>query len=164
MLSVVIVIRLKRQFQQDPHNISFNKTSLLNDLQIMMQYLHDMMKFVPQNSYKDSSSISIKTISHRSTVFALRVVILLRAKNNIFVFRQTSKWCKPRSGTAEHLHCLPLTHRLSNPLHYIRSILLHQGPVTQSVVSLTSLLRVISLTVLTDSVYNILIFFAEKCE
>ena len=38
----------------------------------------------------------------------------------------------------------------------------HQGPVVQSVVSLTSSLRVISLTVLADSVYNILIFFAEK--
>ena len=38
----------------------------------------------------------------------------------------------------------------------------HLGPVVQSVVSLTSLLRVISLTVLADSIYNILIFFAEK--
>ena len=37
-----------------------------------------------------------------------------------------------------------------------------QGPVVQSIVSLTSSLRVISLTVLADSVYNILIFFAEK--
>ena len=37
-----------------------------------------------------------------------------------------------------------------------------QGPVVQSVVSLTSLLRVILLTVLVDSIYNILIFFAEK--
>ena len=36
------------------------------------------------------------------------------------------------------------------------------GPVVQSIVSLTSSLRVISLTVLTDSIYNILIFFAEK--
>ena len=36
------------------------------------------------------------------------------------------------------------------------------GPVIQSVVSLTSLLRVISLTVVADSIYNILIFFAEK--
>ena len=36
------------------------------------------------------------------------------------------------------------------------------GPVVQSVVSLTSLLRVISLTVLADSIHNILIFFAEK--
>ena len=33
------------------------------------------------------------------------------------------------------------------------------GPVVQSVVSLTSSLRVISLTVLADSIYNILIFF-----
>ena len=37
-----------------------------------------------------------------------------------------------------------------------------QGPVVQSVFSLTSSLRVISLTVLADSIYNILIFFAEK--
>ena len=36
------------------------------------------------------------------------------------------------------------------------------GPVVQSVVSLTSSLRVISLTVLADSICNILIFFAEK--
>ena len=35
------------------------------------------------------------------------------------------------------------------------------GPVVQSVVSLTSSLRVILLTVLADSIYNIL-FFAEK--
>ena len=38
----------------------------------------------------------------------------------------------------------------------------NQGPVVQSIVSLTSLLRVISLTVLAASIYNILIFFAEK--
>ena len=37
-----------------------------------------------------------------------------------------------------------------------------QDPVVQSVVSLTSSLRVISLTVLADSIHNILIFFAEK--
>ena len=37
-----------------------------------------------------------------------------------------------------------------------------QGPIVQSVVSLMSLLRVISLTVLADSMHNILIFFAEK--
>ena len=36
------------------------------------------------------------------------------------------------------------------------------GPVVQSIVSLTSSLRVISLIVLEDSIYNILIFFAEK--
>ena len=47
-----------------------------------------------------------------------------------------------------------------------RSLLLvpvfDQGPVVQSVVSLTSPLRVVSLTILADSIYNILIFFAEK--
>ena len=36
------------------------------------------------------------------------------------------------------------------------------GPVVQSVVSLTSSLKVISLTILADSIYKILIFFAEK--
>ena len=38
------------------------------------------------------------------------------------------------------------------------------GPVVQSVVTLTSSLMVILLTILADSIYNILIFFAEKCE
>ena len=37
-----------------------------------------------------------------------------------------------------------------------------QGPVFQSVVSLMSSLRVISLTILADSLFNILIFFTEK--
>ena len=37
-----------------------------------------------------------------------------------------------------------------------------QDTVVQSTVSLTSSLRVISLTVLADSIYNNLIFFAEK--
>ena len=36
------------------------------------------------------------------------------------------------------------------------------GPVVQSVVSLTSSLRAISLTILADSIYNFLKFFAEK--
>ena len=40
----------------------------------------------------------------------------------------------------------------------------NQVPVVQSVVSFMGSLRVISLTVLVDSIYIILIFFAEKCE
>ena len=40
--------------------------------------------------------------------------------------------------------------------------LIEQGPVVQSVDSLTSSLRVISLTVLAYSIHNILMFFAEK--
>ena len=47
-------------------------------------------------------------------------------------------------------------------LHFSVVIVYFLGPVVQSVVSLTSSLRVISLTVLADSIYNILIFFAEK--
>ena len=45
---------------------------------------------------------------------------------------------------------------------YIMKEGISQGPVVQSIVCLTSSLRVISLTVLADSLYNILIFFAEK--
>ena len=37
-----------------------------------------------------------------------------------------------------------------------------QGRVVQSVVSLTSSLRAISLTILADSIYNFLKFFVEK--
>ena len=47
------------------------------------------------------------------------------------------------------------------PLNVIK-LLIFLGPVVQSVVSLTSSLRVISLNVLADSIFNILIFFAEK--
>ena len=43
-----------------------------------------------------------------------------------------------------------------------KSLDIFLGPVVQSIVSLTSSLRVISLTVLADSIYNFLIFFAEK--
>ena len=46
--------------------------------------------------------------------------------------------------------------------HIEQTLALELGPVVQSVVSLTSSLRVISLTVLADSIHNILIFFAEK--
>ena len=48
------------------------------------------------------------------------------------------------------------------PVLDICTICHYQGPVVQSVVSLTSSLRLISFTVLADSRYNILIFFAEK--
>ena len=46
----------------------------------------------------------------------------------------------------------------------VSMLCLFLGPVVQSIVRLTSLLRVISLTVLADSIHNILIFFAEKCK
>ena len=38
------------------------------------------------------------------------------------------------------------------------------GLVVQSFISLTSLLRIISLTVLAESIHNILIFLLNKCE
>ena len=54
--------------------------------------------------------------------------------------------------------CTILVNRLEYLILHSKSL----GPVVQSVVSLTSSLRVISLTVLADWIYNILIFFAEK--
>ena len=60
------------------------------------------------------------------------------------------------------LHCLPEKVKGDRRDSRGEDCIELQGPVVQSVVSLTSSLRVISLTVLADSVYNILIFFAEK--
>ena len=57
-------------------------------------------------------------------------------------------------------HCHDMTERLLTVMQD-NNISKH-GPVVQSVVSLTSSLRVISLTILADSIHNILIFFAEK--
>ena len=57
------------------------------------------------------------------------------------------------------LFCYPV---LSRAMVTVDPIYQGLGPVVQSVVSLTSSLRVILLTVLADSMYNILIFFAEK--
>ena len=66
--------------------------------------------------------------------------------------------CKNNRGT---IHChLSRDRTFPTRLHIPPAKNL--GPVVQSVVSLTSSLRVISLTVLADSIYNILISFAEK--
>ena len=53
-------------------------------------------------------------------------------------------------------------YRLSDATFYDRINTIYQGPVVQSIVSLTSSLRAISLTILSDSIYNCLKFFAEK--
>ena len=55
------------------------------------------------------------------------------------------------------LMCLNQSGKL---LNLIGAFATNLGPVVQSLVSLTSSLRVISLTVLADSVHNILIYFA----
>ena len=70
-------------------------------------------------------------------------------------------------SVASHLglYCLqrpisPNTHGYYGTQQMTENISL--GPVVQSLVSLMSSLRVILLTVLADSIYNNLIFFAEK--
>ena len=64
------------------------------------------------------------------------------------------------------LHCTEhFIITLSSSLYDLNNVetdVKHQGPLVQSVVSLMSMLRVISLTVLADSIHNILIFFVEK--
>ena len=63
---------------------------------------------------------------------------------------------EPSKGIYYYVHVTRCT--VCTCIYYLK----YQGPVVQSIVSLTSLLRVISLTVLADSIYNILIFFAKK--
>ena len=72
------------------------------------------------------------------------------------VIIRTNKWSK----TNEYSEFITVFVGFRFHLTYISTK--YQGPVVQSVVSLTSSLRVISLTVLADSIYNNLIFFAEK--
>ena len=60
------------------------------------------------------------------------------------------------------VHVVVLQHSQSIRITSSAVSLPNQGPVVQSVISLTSSLRIILLTVLADSIYNILIFFAEK--
>ena len=69
-------------------------------------------------------------------------------------------WLKTFLHGAAHLYLSMHINTVTCPQNSISIRML--GPVVQSVVSLTSLLRVISLTVLADSIHNILIFFAEK--
>ena len=61
----------------------------------------------------------------------------------------------------KHVFMDEIANMSAGPFYYLM-MCKSQGPVVQSVVSLTSSLRVISLTVLADSIYIILIFFAEK--
>ena len=70
------------------------------------------------------------------------------------------------TGTMQRLVCtyvedvIPIAVEMMS--HLVSLSCIYLGPVVQSIVSLTSSLRVISLTVLADSIHNILIFFAEK--
>ena len=66
--------------------------------------------------------------------------------------QDSSHFSSPWQGSSNKYH----------NVHFYGEIRKNQGPVVQSVVSLTNSLRVISLTVLANSIYNILIFFDEK--
>ena len=64
--------------------------------------------------------------------------------------------CNKPKGVFEHAQNTQIQ------VHPTHAQILIQGPVVQSIVSLTRSLRVISLTILGDSIYNIPIFCAEK--
>ena len=65
-------------------------------------------------------------------------------------------------GNSSEVPCRGASNEYSQHVYHEPLFIRALGPVVQSVVNLTSSLRVISLTVLADSIYNILIFFAEK--
>ena len=78
---------------------------------------------------------------------------LLALNNWAQGFESNYSECLPSSGFINYMWIFS---------HYFHCFAQVLGPVVQSAVSLTSSLRVISLTVLADSIHNILIFFAEK--
>ena len=87
--------------------------------------------------------------------------------NNIFSFEQLGPdrhlvWVQQFTfGQSAQILWVYTACQLEHALSLV-TVLEDQGPVVQSLVSLTSSLRVISLTVFLDSIDNILIFFAEK--
>ena len=70
--------------------------------------------------------------------------------------RNSSRDCTMLHYTQPFIIILPFSRY---DLNNVERDVKHLGPVVQRVVSLTSLLRVISLTVLADAIYNILIIF-----
>ena len=91
-------------------------------------------------------------------------------KYSIFRFRRTPLQCAAYGGFVNCMSVL-LEHKadpnaqdkeVGRAVYSYHIYSEYQGPVVQSVVSLTSSLRVISLTVLADSIHNILIFFARQ--
>ena len=132
-------------------------------------YVMEVKSVDPDQSVKKHKLILVQTrrIFHKGNgctsngnksdmvIFAFCLILATLKEMNLiperkwcFIMQQT-KWCFLMQQTLFYL-MLSIT---------VLSIL---GPVVQSVVSLSSSLRVISLTVLADSIYNILIFFAEK--
>ena len=91
-------------------------------------------------------------------------------KYSIFYFRRTPLQCAAYGGFVNCMSVL-LEHKadpnaqdkeVSRAVYSYHIYSKYQGPIIQSVVSLTSSLRVISLTVLADSIHSILKFFDEK--
>ena len=88
---------------------------------------------------------------------------MLKNKDFKYIYFNAGNQCYHRKVVCQVNLEIPLAVNRFISVRGLRTVAIkHLGPVVQSVVSLTSSLRVISLTVLADSIYNILIFFAEK--
>ena len=103
-------------------------------------------------------------MSSGAALFAEASVLVCRAErvNSYWIYPESKRLVVCSKSVVEWQTLVSYPDQTSLNCVFTHFILSIQGPVVQSVVSLTSLLRVISLTVLADSVYNILIFFAEK--
>ena len=95
------------------------------------------------------------------TIYELVKLTMLwttRPRSITYLVSLTKYWCRQKSGHLTAHTCFPL-YCTFQELWFRGKYL---GQVVQSVVSLTSSLRVISLTVLADSIYHILISFVDK--
>ena len=121
--------------------------------------------------------IPVCVVHHQSWVVCPQHLLCLPTRGHsfasIFMKLYHNVWLDDISVKFEHGYCQAKNQSLGqislkpcSPCrgHSFALILmeLYQGPVVQSIVSSTSSLRVISLTVLADSIHSFLIFFAEK--
>ena len=125
-----------------------------------------MALFCPKSWPRWVNRMCVRLMIRRSRVHPIRV----RQHSFVEIWSWNIFYCNSLPSTDVRRAAVSFwrknVHRyLLNVLSYFKSLYTVgfklQGPVVQSVVSLTTSLRVISLTVLADSKYNILIFFAE---
>ena len=107
----------------------------------------------------DSRYLRVQGTSRNTSRYPYIDISDLRKKiNQTITFH---KWICNLTPEVEYV-VEPLFHNVLLPVLRFSCLNKDLGPVVQSIVNLTSSLRVIPLTVLADSVHNNLIFFAEK--
>ena len=142
---------------------AFKDWSLLHNLKCFKSVKKQFIPMgnVPKTRYHIYRRCSLgETLGSRSLTFVSKHGRMVSTSN----FGSQGPWFSLEAEFSSCLYDASQSLSLSAwyDLNNVERDVKHQGPVVQSVVSLTSSLRVISLTVLADSIYNILIFFAEK--